>query len=1121
MSSRTFTPTPEQLAAANPSKNVWVAANAGSGKTHVLVERVIRLLLAGADPSAILCITYTKAAAAEMSGRLFEKLGGWTALEDDALLGELQRLGVAELTSEYLVSARRLFTRALETPGGLKIQTIHAFCEKLLHLFPVEAGLAPGFEVLDERRDAELRELAIIEVLQKAEGNPDSELGIAFASVVAHVNADQFNGLISEFLGAAKGLRSLLGSGLRAEGFESALKSSLQLELNSSPKTVAQEISQIDRAAYAHHANVLAGFKKHGLHDTVAHMRTLTTATNTVEASRTLFLTQAQTPRGSLMAKATGQAHPSTLHFMEHEQQRIFSLLTAHDLHLRIAATSALFKIAQAVFNIIEAQKRRKGLYDFDDLISRTAKLLNNARAAQWVLYKLDAGLQHVLVDEAQDTSQAQWQIITALTQEFFSGAGRPSASQRTLFAVGDRKQSIYSFQGADALAFSMAQRDFKTQISAYGDVFNTIDLNISYRSVQTILDAVDLVFPPTNKLQLGFSESDREERTHQSYRIGAPGVVEVWPLYEPLEKDDDEPWSAPVDREERNSPRRRLAKDIAITIKNWLGKRIIAARGRVVCSDDILILLQTRGPLFSMLISELRRANVPVAGADRLKLRDSLAVQDLLILAQFMVLPQDDHALACLLKSPLLEDVFNEDRLFALAHNRGAASLWSLLESHSLINYQRLAQWQSLSEVRGPYDFFATVLISTRKLILSRLGSEAEDATDAFLDAALEYEQLYGPSLAGFLHWFTATETIIKREMEKNSGEVRLMTVHGAKGLEANIVFLPDAASMPSASKHSKLLRIPDGEQAAGAPLWRISGLTAPPLLDQWLDLEKIKTQQERNRLLYVAMTRACDELYICGSKSDNNIPDDCWYNIVEKALGSPDENDQLRFGAPYTYHDPEAEHATEKKVLAQWVSTNPATEVNNRTHSLTGLIKRHGPEARNYDPTSARRGIAIHNLLQELPDRPADKREAFALRKAKRLGLAEGEAMALVRLINMPELASFFGSESQAEVELRGRLEDGRIVSGRVDRIAILPTEILLLDYKSDHFAPESLGVDHPYVQQLSLYAEILETAYPERNVKAALLWTQTARLDWISPDLMPEARERALAQLEPDTP
>ncbi len=1122
MSKSKLKATPEQRLAADPLHTVWVTANAGSGKTHVLVERVARLLLSGAEPSAILCITYTKAAAAEMSARLFARLSKWTVMGDAELTAELAELCEEAPEIEICRNARRLFARALETPGGLKIQTIHAFCEKLLQQFPVEAGMAPGFRVMNDRDTEAQVSAAISEILSTAESAKDTGLAEALSSVISYISSNSFESLLRQFLSNAKGLRNVLNSELDEAGFSLILKNSLALPLESTIDSMAAEICVIDQAAYLHHATLLSDIKIHRSHDTAGLLKSIATSPSSIDKLKALFLTAELTPRASLIAVGTAKSHPATAEFLEAEKQRFVELLYRHDLLVRIEATSNLFILAQAIHQRIEQRKRVLGQYDFDDLINRTTTLLTSSRAAQWVLYKLDAGLKHILVDEAQDTSPAQWRIISALVEEFFAGQGGLQKNDRTLFVVGDRKQSIYSFQGADIHALAKARGALSTRISGAGKALSKVDLAISYRTTPEVLAVVDTVFPPDQPGRFGFELTDTTENPHQSNRLKEQGHFELWPLFEPVEEDAEErPWDAPVDEEPSRSPRRLLARKIAETIKSWVGTRELKPRGRLVEAGDILILLQSRSPLFSMLISELRKLGVPVAGADRLKLRESLIVQDLLILLQWLLIPQDDYALACVLKSPLLAHPISEDDLMQLAIGRGTSSLWSRLQQNPDNNLSRLLELQKQMLTMGPFEFFASILSKARFNIVKRLGTEAIDASNAFLDQAMAYQLDNGYSLAGFLHWFQSTDTDIKREMEQAAGEVRLMTVHGAKGLEANIVFLADAASVPTGGRSDPMLLTgPDSANGAGLPLWVLGNLTEATVLQSWKDQAKLKAQAERNRLLYVAMTRACDELYVCGVKSSKNIPADSWYATIEAAIGKTLTNPANAEPSSTISQLSKRAGVAEKK-LPDWAVAPAAKENGKSIYSLSSLIEKHNIIAHAKNPKAQRRGTAIHALLHELSSMEPTRQSVYAQNWAKRLGFPVDEALNLLAIIRSPELAPFFGSESHGEAELRGTLADGREVSGRVDRLSIENDEIYVLDYKSDRSVPESINKSHPYVHQMALYSALLEQAFPTRKINAALLWTQSAKLMWIEPDFLKLPRAEAFAELELEAP
>ncbi len=1111
-----FPTTSQQRAAADPSHSVWVTANAGSGKTHVLVERIIRLLLDGAEPSTLLCITFTKAAAAEMSSRLYDRLSRWTALKEEDLLAELKGIGVDALKPEIILRARQLFTYVLETPGGLKIQTIHAFCERILQLFPVEAKMSPGFSVLDERQSSSMREQAKSIILREIESGNSKVLTDAFALITAHAGAESFDELLQSFLSAALNLRSLLDSDISSDSLVLLLKNALSIDLSETCETVSQRLEQIDHVIYTHHATILAAYGPHRSHNPAAIMKLLITASEKAPLLKKLYFIKGTTlkPRDTLVAVATRKAIPETAEFLDIETTRILKELYLHDLLKRIEATAAMFVVAKAIYTKTEDLKRQFASYDYDDLIRRTSQLLGNARAAQWVLYKLDSGLNHILLDEAQDTSPAQWQIFQALAQEFFAGSGQPRKHNRTIFIVGDRKQSIYSFQGADAVTFAAANERFRFFATTIEKSAREIELTISYRSAKEVINAVNCVFPAIRPQILGFDEKDMAGQDHTTNRMDAVGRVEVWPLIAPSDDvEDKDPWLKPLDRETADSPRRQLARQIATTIKSWIGNRRLESQNRLIEPGDIMLLLQSRGPLFSMLIAELRKVGVPVSGADRLKLRESIAIQDLLALAQWLQLPQDDYALATILKGPFVPNSLDEEALFDLTYGRAAKSIWERLQASDDANNHWLAHLQQSFQKLGAHELFAKILLKFKRPMLARLGPEAGDATDAFLDLALNHENEHGPSLTSFLHWFNAGETEIKREMEKNSGEVRLMTVHGAKGLEANIVFLPDAASIPKGRSHNRPLILPNQSNQVGLPLWMLSGLSISPELQSYVDDSNLKAELERNRLLYVAMTRARDELYICGATGKKGIePKDSWYAMVKpilKLTPFPETSLKPKLQLRVQIMNPK---------IPNWAQVSASPEALTEFERVTKSTR---PETGNGARKDLSRGIAIHKLLQTLPNVPLAQREAHALTNAKRLNLIESEALGLIQLISRSELEPFLAVGSQAEVEIWGTLENGQYVHARVDRLAITDTEILLLDYKTDRFVPAVISPDHSYAQQIAIYADLLQKTHPSHQIKAALLWTQTSKLEWLSADLLSKAYEQALIIVDRETP
>jgi len=1067
--------TPQQLLAANPDLSIWVSANAGSGKTHVLVERVIRLLLAGAEPASILCITYTKAAAAEMSARLFARLGGWAALSDQELTGELNAMEADGGDAALRARARSLFTLALETPGGLKIQTIHAFCERLLHLFPVEAGIAPGFSVMDERDTDDMQARATEATLQHAESGAAPELAASFQRLAENLNEEQFASLIRSFVSALRKSGAKL-SRLTRDAYQAGLKAVLGVDPALTADEALQRVVVIEHEVYLHHAELL---RPHFSATTNASEQLLKIVHLVDERHGLIldfYLTKTYSPRKSLILKDAQRQLPDTDAYLKQEQARVLEAVQLANTLKTIEASADAFTLASAILQRIEQEKRSTGQYDFDDLISRAARLLSSGPSTQWVLKKLDAGINHILLDEAQDTGPHQWEMILALAQEFFAGSGARDI-HRTLFVVGDKKQSIYSFQGADVSAYAHAHELFLER-----GWLKDVELSISYRSTDQVLEAVDRVFAVDGKREHTVSDSRKEDT----------GLVEIWPLVPDDEDEPDDPWTTPLDRAPKDSAQRKLARLIAGKIASWLdpkAPRKLAGADRAVTAGDILILFRNRNAFFRMVLAELRARHVPVAGADRLNLLKSLIVQDLQMLISWVLLPEDDYALAVILKSPLVPEPLNEEQLFHLVHGRESAL-------HERLTGRNRAWLDQLREMQAsPFVFLSHVLNTQRKAILKRLGSEALEASGAMLDLALDYERQSGPSLFGFLRWFSSTETTIKRELEKGTGEVRLMTVHGAKGLEAPVVILADAKASGGGPRNMpQLVTAPENSRVPGLPVWLPSG-SGPllPLLDAWVQASKDKATEENRRLLYVAMTRAADELYIFGRAPNRNSSEESWWDWLAP-LGLPEGEEPVRFGPADEFKTGESKDGGSDSSLPLWIDGLVATETPVAPIAVTKAVS----GTKDYDPGAARRGRAIHRLLEELADVPADQRSALAARRALRLGVSEADANSLVKALTSPDLAIYTDPISRGEVDISGELMDGRHVSGRIDRLSIRPEGIWLLDWKTDRYVPDSLPQDHDYAKQLAGYVELLQAAHPGLPVTAAIFWTEKARLD-----------------------
>ena len=1121
-----------QIAAANPERSVFVSANAGSGKTHVLVQRVINLLLRGIDPAKILCITFTKAAAANMANRVFATLAEWTALDDAELDKKIAAGAGKPPTAAQRQRARRLFATALETPGGLKVQTIHAFCTRLLHQFPFEADVAARFEVLDDASTSQMLDELTLDVMLDAARDPDGPLGRALASAITAAADLTFKEVIREAIGKHDLVTSWIG---RAGGVQQAIDE-LSRMFDLDPADTIEKVeaeyfsgSPIPESEWPAIIEALsAGGKTDQKHAERLTACRAATGRDRIECYLDIFCTDARGPRSSIVTKAVANDNPELAKNLVCEQERVCGLLKTERALRARDRSAALLTVAAAVIERYRREKERRGALDYDDLIDKTLALFESATAA-WVLYKLDLGIDHLLIDEAQDTSPKQWQVIRTLSAEFLPGGARENV-KRTLFAVGDEKQSIFSFQGADPRAFAANRRYFETIFKDSEASFCEERLEYSFRSSPVVLEAVDAVFARDEALR-GLSD-DAVKTVHQAVYDEAPGEVEIWPLIEPDEKDKDkEGWDAPFDTTRETSPAIKLAARIGRTVKRW--------RAQGTRPGDVLILVRQRGPLFEAVIRALKGEGIPVAGADRLTLTEHIAVMDLLVLGDALLLPQDDLALATVLKSPPFG--LDDEQLFVLAHGRKGSLRGALREKAAddprfAAAAERLDDLAAAARSLPPFAFYARVLgaLGGRKRFLERLGIEANDPLDEFLNLALDYERRDTPSLQGFLHWVRAAQSEIKRDMEMDRDEVRVMTVHGAKGLEAKTVILIDGTTTrPEGAHPPRLLIAPVGGAPPGAEavIWGAAkDKDVGPMADARARAVAAATDEYR-RLLYVGMTRAAERLVVCGTKGVHKCPDDCWHRLVSDALvplsveADDGEGPLWRFTkAPLvTAIADEANKDGAPAPLPAWLTAKLAPQPQVRRR-----IRPSDADERS-EPSSAagagqrdkarRRGTLMHRLLQSLPDIAPEKRAAVAqvfLGRDSEFTAAEHADMAMqaLRILGDSRFAHLFLPGSRAEVSLTGvALPVGAVpVAGQVDRLALTETEVLIADYKTNRPAPKRIAdVPPAYVQQLALYRALLGSLYPGRIVRSALIWTEVPDLMELSTEDMDQALMR----------
>ena len=1090
----------EQNKASRPDRSTWVIANAGSGKTRVLTDRVARLLLAGVAPQQILCLTYTKAAASEMQTRLYQRLGEWAMMDEPELRAALGKIGedANALDSERLRHARTLFARALETPGGLKIRTIHAFCAYVLRRFPLEAGVSPQFREIEERDAEELAQSVLEELSTGTER-------AAFEAIAASVNDEAgLSGLV----------RQVLDNKSRLVDFDrNAAARALGISPNLTEAGVIEEtMGEVGREMAA----LLLQFIDEQGSDTEKLKRTF----NLKQIARTsneetairhyeafVYTADFAAERKSILNKSTLEKDPEFQARVE-EFKRI--IVEGRNRRLAVQTlnrTEALYDFAAAFLPAYEAKKKSVGALDFQDLIEITNRLISDSEAAQWVRYRIDGGVDHILVDESQDTSPLQWKIISTLESEFTDGTddGREG---RTLFVVGDQKQSIFGFQGADPNAFQEMYQHFAARLETASRPLQDVAMPTSFRSAAPILELVDRVFADDASEVLG----QTSEHLALDWK---PGRVDLWEFLENPPKEKEPPWFHPVDRISPENAIYDLARKVASFLKAELDKgRLIPGKSeddawRVLEPRDVRILLRSRGAFFEAVIAALMAEGVPVAGADRLRLTSVLAVRDIMSLLAFLDNDLDDLALAEALRSPLCG--ISEADLFHIAHGRDG-SLWASLrfsQDHAEV-VTMLRTLRDLTDFERPYELIETILtqFNGRHNLVARLGAETSDAIDALLMQALDFEQRHTPSLTQFITWMNTGDVTLKREMDASANEVRVTTVHGAKGLEAPLVIVPDVAK-GRAETGSTIYN--EGESPY---LSALKSANNPDFISELRDEKAQKDANEAQRLLYVALTRAENWLIVCGAGSVTNkgtYSGRYWYPRVEDAMNGQSTQTHEFDGVPVRsrtnahWKDAFGEATPQPprtQQMPDWIrSLAPVYPEPEKPLSPSNLGGPHAlPSELGQDPEAAmQRGRILHDLLEVLPATPPEQQ---AIRAAAVYRDAPDGPAFLAKALSLladPGLRSIFTDDWLSEVPVAAYIPQlGQRILGRIDRLRITDQAIYVVDYKSNAEVPTKpedipLGI----LQQMGAYVSALKSIWPDRNVHISILWTQTGEL------------------------
>jgi ATP-dependent helicase/nuclease subunit A len=1126
MSAR-FKPLPQlkgdQAFAADPRAHAALSASAGTGKTQVLTARVLRLLLGGARPESILCLTFTKAAAAEMANRIGGRLAKWVRLKDAELATDLIHLG-EQNDPRTRQRARQLFAKVLDCPGGLKVQTIHSFAQSLLAAFPAEAGIAPGFQPIEGRAEQELVRRTLAELLADAETQGDEQLIRDVQVLSKRLGEGDAVRYLQLCAGRADALSALgarfeIGRGIRAM---------MNLPEGSIDDYLANQCSDdgfdCDLLRAIAEANHKWG-RATGAETVEKVERWLAMNPPARAAALPELATIVFTGKGELRKVQAGQrsADPEYDQHVQALAQSVGELLAVQRASKLAADIAAGLRAGQAFAIAYAHAKRAAGVADFNDLIEWTRELLKKPGMGDWVRYKLDRQVDHVLIDEAQDTNAAQWEIVRHLVEEFFTGSSEADERWRTLFMVGDFKQAIYGFQGTDPEEFDRARREFRSraeELLAGEDTideakrrareFRDLSIAASFRSAQPVLDLVDAVISELGHAALRLPEPPEPHRAHHAVRFGQ---VELWPPFA-VELADDE---ADEGEERWVDLRDRLYADqLAERIQRMIRQApLLASTGRPLTPGDILVLVRSRGELASLIVARLFGRGVSVAGVDRLHLHEPLAVQDLLAAIKFAVQPNDDLSLACLLVSPLIG--WDQDRLRELAYGR-KGSLWRALRERAdevRDAHEALAGLLAIADYTTPSRFLETILsgpMQGRRKLYSRLGMASRDAIDELMNSALDFERNEIASLDRFLSWFSRGEVDVQRDPAQPANEVRVMTVHGAKGLEAPVVILADATADPGKVGRTPIILDFPIEGVGVAPLLRPRKEERTSPFAELIAYQEERDLQEHWRLLYVALTRAADRLIVAGVAPKKDRPENCWHRKVESALvalgADPLDNDGLIFsGGTETVPKPRASKTELQPItVPDWAKSPAPPEARPPRPLAPSALADDGeaaPPPTGVQRAAAERGTLIHALLERLPVVAAEKRRDAALRWLEQSAgvtdglLREEIADCVCGILSDDRFGGLFGPNSLAEAPIAATLPDGRVIAGTVDRLLVEANRVLVIDYKTGRAPDRAEEIPASHRLQMRAYSEALSVIFPARRVEAALLYTAAARL------------------------
>ena len=1053
---------PLQLKASDPEISTWVSASAGTGKTKILTDRVLRLLLGNSAFNKILCLTFTNAAAGEMQERIVASLAKWSKANDSELRDDLYRtLGRRSNTSEC-TKARQLYELYLRSNERINVQTIHAFCQTLLKKFPLEAGISPSFKIIDETKSYSVLQQIKKSLLSRADLEPINNY------LTANFHEITIDEILTEIV-------------KRKTNFSNNVS-----KINNIYDESQKIIAELQKNEDQNYQSILQ-------HPVVQNIAGFDLSATQVKK---FFLNQDGQKKKRIVSQKIAKPESSLHDDLEQIQHQIYLLDQAERSRHLEHYSSLLSILSTSIIEAYEAYKSSKGLLDYDDLIIYAGRLLKSSSAKEWVLYKLDGGIDHLLVDEAQDTSAAQWQIIEAIIEEFYAGDSADKEKNRTVFVVGDEKQSIFSFQGADVASFARMNRLLQQKMTSGGKKFENINLEISYRSAKEILEVVHQVFDRISNQMPDLFTAPLTQLN--PFRTNHSGSVELWPLCI-SDKTDEDFWKITMHDDDNRSTKTDLAQKISHYIKNQIASaRIIPATGKLIAYSDFMILFRKRDEFTYEVIKALKNDNMEVAGLDRISLEENLAVLDLLAIAKFALNTDDDLNLASLLKSPLIN--LTEKELYDIATSREKLSIWNYIKSLASTNknyqnlYNKLKVFIELFNRSNVSNFFQYLVdvLGYREILNSACGLDSNDAIDELLYACNDFASQNDMSLQSFIFWLENYNTSIKRN-SSTSDKIRIMTLHASKGLQAPFVILCDTNSIPTGSDRF---------------LWDANGKTLSAKNSSYVpDYYKILKEQKQNkeyaeylRLLYVGMTRAEDHLIVCGYQGGKNLPENCWYQLVRSAMteiATKKEDATLVYGQADETHTVTKDRESELSNI-ELFTPGVQNKIPNYQESYSSKIIASPISAK--DPLGY--GLVFHKILEDsLNVKDLGIMSAHPLIKTLDIKSQNRIQSSIEKIVANREFSQLVQKDIKTEITLGTHTKSG-IRIGRIDLMVIDVNEITIIDYKSDISPPSgNEAIPENYSQQLLTYREMTREIYPNRLIRTIILWLQNGTLQTIN--------------------